>query len=265
MSGSNIFMKISMKILVINLLVFVLLACSDNTVQSKKADTDWVKDEILQQLSELRKEVKSLKDDVAKIDGKLDSKIVNRGAGKAPKEVKLNSGISFGDSNAKIAIVEFTDYQCPFCARHSKTVLPQLMKGYINSGKVRYVMYDFPLSFHAQAKHASVAARCAGKQAKYWEMHNAIFGNQRSLGEEFYIQTAKKLKLNEAAFRDCLVDQTVLQKVEQNIEYGNQLGVTGTPKFYVGKVSNDVINNIIVISGAQSYAAFSRAITILTK
>jgi len=256
--------NIYIKIVFFNLLFSFLVACDSSEKQDVK-NNDWVKDEILEQITELRKDVKSLKNDIAKINENL-SKVGNQrpiNKMKAPKQVKLNLGVSMGDKKAKLAIVEFTDYQCPFCARHSKKVLPQIKEKFIDTGKVQYISYDFPLSFHKQAKSASVAARCAEKQDKFLEMHNAIFNNPRNLNNEFYTKTATKLKMNTAIFKNCLKDSDVAKAVEKNIEYGNTLGVTGTPKFYIGKVNGDAINQVIVISGAQGFAAFKRAIDIL--
>jgi len=258
---------INIKILKYCLTLFcllILISC-DNPEQQTKKETDWVKEEILEQLTMLRKDVKSLKNDIAKMDGKLSNVGNQRPTVKtnAPKQVKLNLGISTGDKKAKIAIVEFTDYQCPYCARHSKTVLPKIKEEFVKTGKVKYVMYDFPLAFHKQAKSASVAARCADKQDNFWGMHDTIFNNPRKLSNEFYTTAATKLKINTATFKECLKDSDVARAVEENIEYGNSLGVTGTPKFYVGKINGDSIEQVIVISGAQSFAAFKRAIDTL--
>ena len=237
----------------------LLISSCDDFENKTKKETDWVKEEILEQLTELRKDVKSLKDDIKKMDEKL-STVGKRRVAKAPKQVKLGSGITLGNDKAKIAIVEFTDYQCPFCARRSKTVLPKMKEKFVDSGKVKYVMYDFPLSFHKLAKSASVAARCAGKQGKYWEMHDEIFNNQRGLNNSLYKKTAASLKLNVATFNRCLKDAKVVKTVDLNIDYGNQLGVTGTPKFFVGKVDGNVIKQVVVISGAQGFSAFQRAV-----
>lgn len=252
-------------------LIFIVFSClalgsCGDSEQMVKKEKDWVKEEILEQLTELRKDVKSLKSDIAKVNEKLST--IGKGQrpkAKAPKEVKLNLGVTTGNKNAKIAIVEFTDYQCPFCARHAKKVLPQIKNEMINTGKVKYVSYDFPLSFHKQAKSASVAARCADKQKKFWGMHDAIFNNPRNLNNKFYTKTAIKLNMNAVAFKKCLKDTNIAKAVEANIEYGNSLGVTGTPKFYVGKINGITIKQVTVISGAQRYAAFKRAIDALNK
>ena len=259
------FLKINyntiVKILGYSLLCYLLCACSDGEKQTGTvAESDWFKDEILLQLAGLRKDVNSLKDEVAKLDDKITNKTVNNRVLTAPEQVWLGAGMVLGDAHAKIAIVEFADFQCPFCVRHYKAVMPKIKKELINTGKVKYVMYDFPLSFHGQARLAAVAARCAGKQDKFWEMHDVLFDNQSGLTNTLFLQTARTLKLNEATFANCLEDSGVSAAVESNIEYGNQLGVTGTPKFFVGKVNGDSLHQVVVISGAQDFNAFKSAI-----
>ena len=252
---------LNLRVLAIALFSLLLMSCNEN---DKKEKTNWVNEEILQQLTELRKDVKLIKQDIAKLDSKIVTEVAKRRKKTpTPNEVSLKSGISFGSDSAKIAIVEFTDYECPFCARHSKSVFPQIKEKLIKTGKVKYVMYDFPLGFHKKAKSASIAARCAGKQGKYWEMHDLIFNNQRKLNEQQYLISAKSLNLNQSSFKECLKDKSVSKTVESNITYGTKLGVLGTPRFYVGKIKGDVITNIKVISGAQAYSSFSNAILAL--
>ncbi len=254
----------------ISALLCLLLIAHSTAATADSSETDWVKDEILQQLTELRKEVKSLKSDISRLDKKLDEvarppAAPARPTANAPKQVKLDSDTVLGDNKAKFAIVEFSDYQCPFCARHSKSVLPQIKKNLINTGKIKYLMYDYPLGFHTQAKSAAVAARCAGKQNQYWAMHDTLFENIRGLNQALFNETAKALKLDTKAFAACIKDPGMTKAVEDNMAYGNQLGVSGTPKFYVGRIKGDVMTDVIVISGAQGYGAFSSAIQKLEK
>jgi len=236
-----------------------LPGCNEVNKGNSTNDSDWAKDEILLQLSEIRKDMKAMQDEIANLQTELASNGVARLPG-GPSLVKLSSEITFGDPEAKLAIVEFTDFQCPYCARHHQSVLPTIKKQLIETGKAKYVMYDFPLGFHAQAKPAAIAARCAGQQDKYWEMHDALFKQQRELGPSLFRATASEMELDEAAFSDCLSDPTVAASVDSNFDYGGQIGVSGTPKFFVGKVKNNVMTDVIVINGAQGFSAFSSAI-----
>ena len=130
-----------------------------------------------------------------------------------------------------ITIVEFSEFQCPFCAR----VLPatkEVMTRY--KGKVRWVVRDFPLSFHNRAKPAAVAARCALKQGKYWEMYSALFENQNALSDKDFVAHAKKLKLDQKKWQDCVdKPEAELAFVDQNMQSGIRAGVTGTPAFFI--------------------------------
>ena len=90
-----------------------------------------------------------------------------------------------GNRKAKVAVIEFTDYECPFCARFHAQSFAKLKASYIDTGKILYVLKDFPLEFHAHAKTAAIAADCARQQEAYWKMSDALFANQRRLGEAF--------------------------------------------------------------------------------
>ncbi|MEM3126612.1 MAG: DsbA family protein [Candidatus Woesearchaeota archaeon] len=156
-----------------------------------------------------------------------------------------------GDKNAKVTIVEFSDYQCPYCARFYSQTLPQIEENYIKSGKVKFVYRDYPLPFHQFAQKASEAAECAGDQEKYWEMHNKIFDNQQQLNIENLKYWAKELGLDGKEFDSCLDSGKYVSEVKEDIANGSAVGVTGTPTF--------IINGEIV-SGAQPYEVFQQII-----
>jgi len=156
-----------------------------------------------------------------------------------------------GDKNAPVTIVSFEDYQCPFCKRAFDQTFPQLKKDYIDTGKVKYVYRDFPLSFHPQAQSAAEASECADEQGKFWDYHDAIFNNQASLGRDLYIQLAEQLNLDVDQFTQCIDDGKYKQEVQADFSYGSQIGVSGTPTFFI---------NGIKLVGAQPYAAFQQVI-----
>ncbi len=135
-----------------------------------------------------------------------------------------------GPANAKVTIVEFADYECPFCARIVPT-LWELTKKF--EGKVRWVFRDYPLPFHKQSLPAAIAANCAGTQGKYFEAHNFLFENYSKLGEETFAQMANTLKLDIAAFNTCRTDPSQKQEVENDLAAGEKLGVNGTPTYFV--------------------------------
>ncbi|MBN1873025.1 MAG: thioredoxin domain-containing protein [Anaerolineae bacterium] len=161
-----------------------------------------------------------------------------------------------GDPNAPVLLVEFSDYQCPYCARHFLQTWPQIKENFIDTGRVRYVFKDFPLaSIHPQASFAHEAARCAGEQNKYWEMHDMLYSQQGAWSGQDNLKAtfqdfAADLGLNTEAFADCMNSERWLSAVETDLREGVNLGVTGTPAFFI---------NGYPISGAQAYELFEYA------
>jgi protein-disulfide isomerase len=153
-----------------------------------------------------------------------------------------------GNPSAPITIVEFSDYQCPFCAR----VNPTLDKVRATYGdKVKIVFKDFPLPNHAEAPKAAEAAHCAGEQGKYWEMHDHLFANQRALGVPELKQAAGPLGLDAAKFGQCLDSGKHTALVRSGLVQGEQMGVNSTPTLYI---------NGRPLIGAQPFEAFKAVI-----
>ena len=183
-----------------------------------------------------------------------------------PTIVSVDGGAMKGDKNAKVTLVEFTDYQCPFCSRHFRETYPQLDNDYVKTGKVRYVLREFPLeSIHPNAYKAAEAANCAGEQGKYWEMHDRLFSNQNTLGAQELPNHAQAIGLDAAKFSACLESGKYTAKVRKDLNDAQKYGATGTPTFFVGLTdpkSSDV-KAVRKIVGAQTYAAFKDAIDTL--
>jgi len=135
-----------------------------------------------------------------------------------------------GNKNASITVVEFSDFQCPYCARLQPT-LRDVLKAYPND--VKLVYKDFPLSFHKQAKNAAKAARAAGEQGKYWEMHDLIFENFAKVNEVMFKDFATKLNLDINKFLADFSGTKYDALIQQDINLGRQSGVTGTPSLYM--------------------------------
>jgi protein-disulfide isomerase len=172
-------------------------------------------------------------------------------------------GPSLGRASAPITIVEFSDYQCPYCGQFFRETLPLLVAEYVNTGRVRFVYHDFPLSsLHPSALKAAEAARCAGDQHRYWEYHDALFHDQSSLQGTKLVQRALSLKLDTGAFKRCLNSGQYSDAIKQSVVEGEQAGVDGTPMFFIGKVDPGTTNVRIahVIQGAKSYAEFKGVI-----
>ena len=164
-------------------------------------------------------------------------------------KVVTPSDPSRGPKNAKVTIVEFSDYECPFCGRYYEETLPTLLKEY--GGKVRFIWKDFPLPMHSNAPKASEAAHCAGEQGKYWEFHDVLFQNQRALAVDDLRQYAAGLNLDTQDFNACLDSGKFANKVKEDTNLGRSLGVNGTPSFFVNEER---------VVGAQPVEEFKRRI-----
>jgi protein-disulfide isomerase len=152
-----------------------------------------------------------------------------------------------GGVNAPVTIIEFSDYECPFCKRADVTV-QQVMKTY--GDKVRLVHRDFPLSFHAHARPAAEAARCAEAQGKFWPYHDKLFASQ-DLSTEKLQAMATEVGLDRAKFDECVAKQQFNAGIDQDIADGTEAGVTGTPAFFI---------NGRMLSGAQPFEKFKEVI-----
>ncbi|MDX2020415.1 MAG: thioredoxin domain-containing protein [Deltaproteobacteria bacterium] len=165
-----------------------------------------------------------------------------------PKVQVAAEGPSKGEASAPVTIVEFSDFECPFCSRAEESV-KKVMEAY--KGKVRLFYRDFPLPFHSKAQKASEAALCAGEQGKYWEMHETLFANQQALEVPALKEHAKKLSLDGKKFNECLDSGRTASQVEASKKAGEAVGVTGTPAFFI---------NGRMISGAQPFEKFKEVI-----
>ncbi len=141
-----------------------------------------------------------------------------------------------GDKKAKITIIEFSDYQCPYCLRHFSQTYPQLKSQYIDTGKVKLVFRDFPLNFHQNAIPAAIAAECVrekGGDEAYWKMHDKLFENQQALSKDNLKAYAKELGYD---IGTCLDSEKYKNEVLKDLSDGQKAGVTGTPAFFVDGV-----------------------------
>lgn len=153
-----------------------------------------------------------------------------------------------GPANAPITIVEFSDFECPFCSRVNPTI-EQVMETY--GDKVKIYFRHYPLNFHANAQKASEASMCAHDQGKFWEMHDLLFAEQQQLGVDQLKDKAERLGLDLAAFSECLDGDKYADLVQSDLREGSLAGVSGTPGFFI---------NGRLISGAQPFSAFQEVI-----
>jgi protein-disulfide isomerase len=212
---------------------------------------------VRQELDAVKTDLEVIKTQLVEIQKQLAQRQV-RPEPTGPVTMSVGDGPALGNADAPITIIEFSDYQCPFCKRHFENTLSELKTSYINTGKVRYVFRDFPLdSIHPYARKAAEAAHCAGDQAKFWEMHDVMFTNQAELMQDNLKGFALDMKLDVEAFSACLDSGKYAKTVEADLAAGSAAGVTGTPKFFIGKAKPDGTIVATAMKGAQPAAAFS--------
>ncbi len=192
-----------------------------------------------------------------------------------PVKVSVDDDAVLGDSNAPLTMIEFSDYECPFCKRHFTDVYPKIKKDYIETGKLKLVYRDFIAvpRHNPLATFEAMAAQCAKDQTgdgAYYKFHDQIFtkttSNGNGLDQSELPIIAKNIGLNVGTFVQCLDSNKFKDEVEKDIAYGSTLGINGTPSFFVGKSSNDGVIMGTSIVGAQSYSAFKIIIDqLLTK
>lgn len=190
-----------------------------------------------------------------------------------PVKVSTDDDPVLGDKNAPVTLIEFSDYECPFCKRHFTTTFPDIVKNYINTGKVKLVFRDMPLSFHdPMATYEAMAANCVREQggdSGYFKMHDEMFtkttSNGTGLTQDAVMKIVDGLGYNSALVKSCVESGKYKDEIAKDIADGNAAGATGTPSFFVGK--SDPTGSIegTLIVGAVPYSEFSTAIDKLLK
>lgn len=165
--------------------------------------------------------------------------------------VSVDDDPAIGPDDAPVTIVEFSDFQCPYCLRFQQDTFDALMEQY--GDKIRFVYRDFPLSsIHPQAEKAAEAGQCAYEQGKFWEMHDAIYANQQiDISISALKGLAQQIQLDEDQFDQCLDSGKYAQEIAKDTQDGNAYGVTGTPTFFI---------NGVTLVGAQPLSAFQTII-----
>lgn len=216
--------------------------------------------DVQNQLQELRGEMSDLSGRLQKIEALLRSP-------PAPQKLTVNvqGAPLLGDPKAKIAIVEFSDYQCPFCRRFHIETFPHLQKDYIDSGKAAFVVKNFPLDFHPQAMEAALTVNCARRQniKAFWDIQGQLFMQQNRLGKAFYDELIKRYGLNGGEFAKCLADPKQREAITKDLDEAQQLGVQGTPTFFIGHLKGGRVVDAVRLVGAQPYRNFVRLLNAL--
>jgi protein-disulfide isomerase len=202
------------------------------------------------------------------LNGRFGARISERARLTAPAEdvQSLSFRLDRADPNvrqgrdARVAVIEFSDFECPYCGKYARETFPRIKRDFVETGKVAYVFKHFPLEqIHGRSFEAAEAAACAGEQASFWEMHDLIFADQKALGLRDLMGDAVKLGLDQKQFQSCV--SRIGPKVKSDESEGRRLGVTATPTFLLGIIGSDGSVTISKrISGARPYETFKTAI-----
>ena len=179
-------------------------------------------------------------------------------------KISVDNDPIIGNPDAPITIIEFSDFQCPFCERFYTQTLPLIYEEYIEPGKVKLVFRDYPIqSIHPNAVPAAIASECANEQGKFKEMHDTLFENQNEWGKQktadalsLFSQYATKIQLEQEVFDSCLTSGKYIEEISKDLDDGRDYGVTGTPGFFIG---NDQIG-YVELKGAQPFESFKKVI-----
>ncbi len=221
---------------------------------------------ILRELMALNAEIRRLRHDVTHLRRAVNDirKVFGGAAGDAPPQaapvperLSLDDDPVLGSRKARVGIVEFSEFECGFCARFHRETFPQIKSRYVASGKVLYVFRDFPLGFHKQARDAAIAANCAGEQGAYWAMHHELFENQKKLGAALYEELAARLGLDRDTFERCMQEAARSVEIDRDVEAAREAGVDGTPTFFIGRVEGNDLVDLRRLVGAQSIDAIA--------
>jgi protein-disulfide isomerase len=179
-------------------------------------------------------------------------------------KVSTEGAYAIGSQNAPLTMVEFTDFQCPFCERFHSSTFAELKRDYIDTGKLRFVSRDLPLDFHPNAMQAAEAGRCAGEQGQFWAMRDRMNSNPEKLDMTNLVSWAQELKLNVAGFRSCVESQKYKNSIQTDILTAQRIGANGTPSFVVGKTTPDGVDGELIV-GAMPYQVFDQKLKELAR
>lgn len=179
-------------------------------------------------------------------------------------KLNLQGFAMLGSKEAPLTVVEFTDYQCPFCQRFHVTAFPDLKKNYIDTGKVRFYSRDMPLDFHANAMRAAQAARCAADQGQFWKLRDVMGSNPDKLDLDNILRFAGDLKMDTGALRTCVEGEKYKNAVQTDVMEAMKIGANATPTFVVGKSTPDGVDGELMV-GAMPFVMFDMKLKDLSK
>ncbi len=245
-----------------SLSVLMLLALASAARAQAPEDSTRDLTAIKSDLARTKADLEAVKGQLAQVLRLLSQRAAQGGAAPSgPVRASVANAPSLGRADAPVTLVEFSDFQCPFCGRFFATTLPTLKQDYIDTGKLRYVFRDFPLDqLHPNARMAAEAAHCAGERGKYWEMHDVLFQNQRALAPSQLAEYARAVGVAGPEFEQCVASGRYAPQIERGLTDGAAAGVQGTPGFVIGRTTAADTVEGTPIRGAQPVEKFRRII-----
>jgi protein-disulfide isomerase len=214
-------------------------------------------------IDELALQVRNLGIEQQKLGAQMTSK-----GGFTPADIDVAGAPALGPASDVVTLVEFSDYECPFCIKHFTTTMPQLQASYIATGKIRYVFKDFPIDEnHPMAIRAHEAAHCAMEQNKFWPLHVKLFSPPGTHTPDQLVARATEAGLDIPAFKACIASGRTTAAIRASAEVADKLGADGTPSFYLGTrdLATDRVHVVKMLDGAQPFSVFQQAIDELLK
>lgn len=251
--SSSTILSIMLVLLIVQLILSIVIIIGMSNTPTNNVDTGNL------DVTQIEEKITRIDDFfAANFDGYLDGAKIEQPTGTAQPsnvgEVDTSNEPMIGNADAPITIVEFSDFECPFCGRFFDQTYPELKEKYIDTGKAKLVFKDFPLSFHPMAKPSAIAATCVfeleGDDA-FFEMHDMIFQGQASLSDSKLKDWALEVGVDEAEYDSCITDSKIADEVDADFNEGAALGVSGTPSF--------IINGKLLV-GAQPFSEFEKII-----
>lgn len=245
------------------LLAFLLAGCWTPGWAQTPADLTAIRNE----LAALREAQEATRKDVEAIRALLEKAMgprpANPATGSNVAPLTIAGRPARGSATAAVTLVEYSDYECPYCGQYATQTYPQVVRDYVETNKVRYVFKNYPIAqLHPNAFRAHEAAACAGDQGRYWEMHDLIFADQRNLSLEGFMERGRTLNLDLAKLRNCIEGPAHDDLIREDIDEAVRGGVRGTPVFVLAFTDpkGQVATPVRVLVGAQPYQAFKEAI-----
>jgi protein-disulfide isomerase len=242
-------------------LLCLVIACSGACSQSGREEQA----RLQKQIDELKEAQRQLQQQIKELKGDQATKRVSLTKSQTPFDIEVDksSPESKGNERARVAIIEFTDFQCSYCLGFVTDTLPQLDKDYVSTGKVKYFFRNLPLTAgHPNAFRAAEAAHCAAEQGKFWQAHDRFFANQNTLNPNDWLPHARALGLDVFKFDECLKSGKFDEGINKDIEEAQSLGIEGTPAFLIGLLARDgkTVSVRKVIMGADPYDSFKQTL-----